>query len=441
MPIVLTAAEATIALTKGGADIVFLLGAESVDIDTQAKLFSIGVTDVPKFSVFAKDETELTELLRDEFGLDKTAGLAKRAQIGNILIAFQRAQSRTTKEAELEAEFAAKRMTRPLRTTEYGSMRTTWEAKWWHLDDKQCPSRSYLEERCDQLESGDFHVEALSKVVSREEDIDPAVQTFFDGTGKLQIKKGCAEVALPMNPEQLRARVKIWGIAIMMLGMKHANQGSFQGLTPQHIENYLGYLLGDYCFGLTGRCSTGETVSAPSWAQLLLYENQIRKTMYGLMMEESIPAPVALQQAWKDPVVKERHFTTPVALSASNKKPWDSYSGNKGDRGDKGGKGGKGGNKNWKNKGPYDNKGGKGGRGKGEGKGSFSPGGKAGKGGGKGGGKFGECYSYNNHWERCTRANCKFNHVCSKCGGKHPVYRCTNGAGPETQGQGVAAQE
>ena len=63
-------------------------------------------------------------------------------------------------------------MTRPLRTNEYTGMRVSWEARWWKLDDKDMPARSYLEERCDQLEAGDYHVEALSKVISREEEED-----------------------------------------------------------------------------------------------------------------------------------------------------------------------------------------------------------------------------------------------------------------------------
>jgi hypothetical protein len=60
-----------------------------------------------------------------------------------------------------------------------------------------------------------------------------------------------------------------------------------------------------------------------------------------------------------------------------------------------------------------------------------------GKGGGRGGkGKkgAGECFPYNNHWEKCTRKNCPFPHTCSRCGGKHPAYQCQNQGGPETQG-------
>ncbi len=442
MPLILSQAEKAAALLKGSAELSFLLGAESVDTDSQAKLFHIGVTTIPKLAVLAADDGEFRTLLKDEFGLDKDADLDTRVKVGNLLIAFQRSQSRTAKESELEAEYAAKRMTRPLKTTEYGGMRAAWEARWWHLDDKVTPARSYLEERCDQLESGDFHVESLSKVINREEDQESSVQTFFDGTGKLQIRKGSTEVPLPSNPEQLRARVKLWGVGLQMIALKHTNQPALQDLNPQDVEDYLTYMLGEYVYGLTGKTATGDTVAAPSWGQLLIYEQQVRKKMYQLMTESGVKAPDALKQAFRDPVVKERHFTTPVALSATSKKPFDSYYNGKGE-----GKGKGNGGKNRSKSGgkgsgprmfPYAGKGG----GKGSGKGGGKP---NEKGQGKvqeKGGRFGECYPYNNHWEHCSRRNCPFPHVCSRCGGRHPAYRCNNnGSGPETQGQGATAPQ
>ena len=422
MPITITAAEAVTARAAAGSDLLYLLGAESVDTDTQNKFFHVGVTSVPKLSVFAKDEVELKDLLKTEFELDASVDISQRVKIGNVLIAFQRAQSRTIEESKLDAEFTAKRLTRPLKSSDYSSMRAGWENRWWKLDDKNIPARSYLEERCDELEGGDFHVESLSKVISREEDSEPSVQTFFDGTGKLQIKKGSTEVALPTTPEQLRYRVKLWGTGIQMIGIKHSNQPCFQNLSPQDIEDYLSFLLGEFVWGLTGKTAEGLTVSAPAWGQLLVYEQQIRKRMYNLMMEGT-PAVDALKAAFKDPVVKERYFTTPTALSATTRQPYNSF-----DKGGKspGGKGqGKGGKVEGKGKGkgaPY------GGKSKGKGKGK----GKEGK-----DGKGGTCFPYNNHWETCTRQNCPFAHRCSRCGGKHPAYRCQN-QGSETQGDGAA---
>ena len=247
------------------------------------------------------------------------------------------------------------------------------------------------------------------------------MQTFFDATGKLQLRRGTSEVALPSTPEELRSRLIVWGVGLQMIALKHSNLVYLQGLTPQDVQDYLSYLLGEHVYGLTGKSSRGETVSAPSWPQLLIYESQIRKCMYGLMVDDGISAPEALKSAYRDPVVKERHFTTPIALSATSKQPFDSYGGGQGLRQKSGGKG----------------------RGKGrKGGGPYGKTGKGGKGGNKqksGGGKpkFGECFPFNNHWERCTRKNCPFPHICSRCGGKHAAYQCQNQGAPETQGSGA----
>ena len=421
MPIVLTADEQAAALSKGSSDLSFLLGAESVHVDTQAKFFHIGVLTVPQFAVLAGDDKEFRDLLKAEFSLDREADLVQRVQVGNLLIAFQRAQNRSSKESELEAEYSARRMQRPLKTSEYAGMRSAWETRWWKLDDRHTPARSYLEERCDQLESGDFHVETLSKVINREEDSDPGVQTFFDGTGKLQIRRGACEVPLPSTPEHLRFRLKVWGVGLQMMALKHANLPGLQGLNPQDVEDYLSYLLGEHVHGLTGRTASGDTVSAPSWPQLLIYEQQIRKMMYSLMIEEAVPAPEALRRSYRDPVVKERHFTTPTALAATSKQPFDSYNQNSKPHSTRG-KGGKGANR--KAAGPYNAKGAKG---------------KGGGRSGKGKKNSGECFPFNNHWEKCTRKNCPFPHTCSRCGGKHPAYQCQNQGGSETQGSGHVA--
>ena len=144
-------------------------------------------------------------------------------------------------------------------------------------------------------------------------------------------------------------------------------------------------------------------------------------------MLEGVPAADALKTSYKDPVVKERFFTTPTALAATTRQPYNSFDKNKGKS--KGGSKGEG--KGRRSTTPYMAKGGgkEGGKGKEKGKMGASKGGKE--------SKF--CFPYNNHWETCTRSNCPFPHRCSRCGGKHPAYRCQNQGNSETQGEGASA--
>jgi len=111
-------------------------------------------------------------------------------------------------------------------------------------------------------------------------------------------------------------------------------------------------------------------------------------------------------------VIKERYFTTPLALGSANKRPLPP---------------------------PADpgrltkrelrtlyNQKGKG-KGKGRGKGKE---GKAGKGAGAEGcaaqtpdGKR-ICFAFNNKAEPCSRKKCAYLHVCGRCFKDHPLWRC-----------------
>jgi len=49
---------------------------------------------------------------------------------------------------------------------------------------------------------------------------------------------------------------------------------------------------------------------------VLSYEKAVRKEAARRMNQEGVAFPVALRAAWRDPLTKERHFTTPLALVA-----------------------------------------------------------------------------------------------------------------------------
>ena len=47
---------------------------------------------------------------------------------------------------------------------------------------------------------------------------------------------------------------------------------------------------------------------------MITYELAIRKRTWSLVQSEGVTFSAGLRQAWADPVVKERHFPTPLAL-------------------------------------------------------------------------------------------------------------------------------
>ena len=98
-PIVVAAGDVAEILAKAGADIRFLFDRKGVDSDFAVKLYSVGITSVELFSVFAKDQTDLEVLLKDHFGID-TSNIASRVMASKIVVAWQAARTRAQKQTE-----------------------------------------------------------------------------------------------------------------------------------------------------------------------------------------------------------------------------------------------------------------------------------------------------------------------------------------------------
>jgi hypothetical protein len=208
---------------------------------------------------------------------------------------------------------------------------------------------------------------------------------------------------------------------LIMISLKRTNQVALSGLDPGFFDRYKAYLLGDHVLNLTATNDRGEVALSPPWHLVLAYEQAIRKkACYDLNNGTFQTFAISLSNAWKDPVTKERHFVTPLALSSSIqsaprsldrvpntlKRPL------------------KGSGKSTPPKGS-----GKGNSGKGA---SRTPEGKP------------ICFRYNDAKERCKGKKCRFEHVCSFCFQRHPRYQCTGRAGQthsaprDTQGDGSA---
>ena len=253
------------------------------------------------------------------------------------------------------------------------------------------------------------------------DELEPDVLTpVWDPTGKLTVKKQSSSVPMPSNPEELRRRIHLLGTAFIMLGMRHSNRPELQNLNPGDFHKYLDYLLGEHCYNMVAKSSEGYTVAAPPWALILSYEHAIRKKAMQLLNDGSATNFVeALKRSVSDSVVKERYFTTPLALSASRPRQEssrqqelpvkDRFNKNRGQQQQgKGGKGGKGSK----------------GHDKGSAKGANrTPDGKS------------ICFRYNDP-RGCRNRKCRFAHVCGLCFSKgHPTYKCQGkGKAPDTNG-------
>ena len=105
-------------------------------------------------------------------------------------------------------------------------------------------------------------------------------------------------------------------IAWMMVAFQQSGCAAIQDLTPQLFVGYLDYLLGEYVLRLYAKDEYGNTIGGTPWGLILSYEHEIRREAIR-QTESGTPFGVALRAAWKDPVVKDRFFTTPLSLKRS----------------------------------------------------------------------------------------------------------------------------
>ena len=246
------------------------------------------------------------------------------------------------------------------------------------------------------------------------------MHTAVDLTGKIQMLKKRAKIAMPSGPEEFRIRLRVEQNAWIFLMTKFTNRAWIQGITAAGWQRCTDYFLGSKVYLLKiPTDGTSFTPVQPPWAVLLHYEFACRQQAFRLVKDDGIPLHQALIDVTKDAELKEIHFTSPIALSGRIRK-----GGGKGDRAEKGGNKGDGAQKIIRKA--------KGGKGK-KGKGGKGKGGK-GKGSGKGGllartpdGRE-ICYAFNS--EGCTDSSCARAHICRirGCLGSHPTTECPNAA-------------
>ena len=348
--------------------------------------------------------------MAQSFNTDAAQSLEQRAQVAAVMVSWRESATKIKRMAEVEAEMGSRDWARPIPNSDYILLRNAYQAAYGPMEDKVTPSKEYLEKKLQELENGEFRAENMTEIVSRDE-VDPDVMVpLLDARGNFSIKKGSTTVPLPTGPEQLRKRLTVMQNLFLMLKLKYSAREEIADVTKDLFDKYKDYLLGDYCWGLSSTDLQGNQIHTPPWSLVLSYEQAIRKRAYASMTTEGHTFARALKAAFKDPVTKERHFITPLALYAKrahpNSEPWGDW--------------------NPKGKGKSKDKGKSKTKTKFEGKGaSTTPEGEK------------ICFRFNQG--KCSWPKCKFLHVCSKCFKKgHNQLNCkakvADGAHGDTQG-------
>lgn len=386
------------------ADLRHLLDAEEVPLVVQAKIAATGFKTLKLFALMAESRAEVKAFAKSALEIDGEAEVASRLKVTQVVGAWLAASDRLAKRTEMESQARAANLPKLLPKQDHRALRAAFSAKWFPLADRVAPSTHLVELLDEMLEEGEQRPVSLKEVTNIEtaEGEEP-IQAVVSKDNVIRVKKGRMELQPPASGEDLRRRLRTLGYAYCYLRLKHASTQWLQTCEPWIWDAYADYLLGEEVFELRAMDSDGRVVSTPGLDSVLAYDFQVRKLSARLVNDGSDLAG-ALRDGYRDVVIKERFFTTPVARMAlaparrpaRSRSPVRQVAGAKSKAVAK-----------------------KPAKGSSRGRHALSAGGHPKTPDGK---PF--FFAYNSLTSRCSATNYRFLHVCSKCFGKHPMSKC-----------------
>ena len=112
----------------------------------------------------------------------------------------------------------------------------------------------------------------MGKITCKAWDDDPDVTSDLLKGGYIRVRKTGKDAPLPQSGEDLRSRIKIWGISWICAASKHSTSPALQNLDPQLFYDYADFLLGPRVRDLQAKDSGGNFLSRPPISLVFSYE-------------------------------------------------------------------------------------------------------------------------------------------------------------------------
>ena len=382
-----------------------LLDSRRVDVAVQASLFDAGIADLSLLSAIAVTREELKTFAGAHLGLDPGARPDDMVRFATLFLAWQSASNRVMVLDMMNSELSAQKLPKSIPPLELTSLRGLFERQYYKMKDVEIPARASFEDLCEQLEAGELRPMSLRHFGSKADDEDNESGTLQLGkSGQVKIRRSKIETPAPTDMEALRSKVVLMANHFIFAKLRYNHRASLAAITPFTFLDYLGYLTGKYVARMETQTTDGITLHRPSIKLIINYDYQMRKEVVE-KINEGMAMDVALQAVVKDSDLRERHFSTPLAVSSASQ----SLEKMRGQQEDK----------LWRRHGPYPppNIKGKGKskqKGKGKYKGEFlhstTPDGRQ------------LCFAWNNKAEGC-KGDCNRVHACRIClSSAHPTF-------------------
>ena len=257
---------------------------------------------------------------------------------------------------EMDAEASAQKDPKTVPVQELQGLKNAFETQFYKLKETETPAKVSLEDVFEQVDAGELRPMALRHFGSKADDEEAEIGNLQLGkAGQVKIRKSRVETTAPGTLEELRSKVVLMANHFLFVKFRYPNKEAYKSLNPFTFLDYLGYITGKHVAQMETQTVDGVTLHKPSVKLLLNYEYQMRKEVIDKVNEGSHMAD-AFKEVTKNSDIRERHFSTPLAVSSATQAlqagwkekggnpRWQPYDPPKGDRkGKKGkGKGGKG---------------------------------------------------------------------------------------------------
>ena len=300
-------------------DLQGLLDARKVQRQVQADLAKNGVDSIAMLSAVAISREGLEKVAKDLLSIDVAGGGGdEQIKFAQLFLAWQAASKRVKLQDEMDAEASAQKEPKTVPHQEVMALRQKFETEYYKLKDAEVPAKGSLEDLFEQIDLGEFKPMALRHFGSRADNEEAEVGNLQVGkSGQVRIKKSRVETAPPSSLEELRAKVVLMANHYLFAKFRYPNKQILQKINPFTFLDYLGYLTGRHVAQMETQTVDGVTLHKPSVKLLMNYEYQMRKEVAEEMNQGGCMAE-ELKKVTKNSDVRERHFSTPLAVSSAS---------------------------------------------------------------------------------------------------------------------------
>lgn len=298
-------------------DLQGLLDARKVGRQTQADLAKIGVDSIAMLSAIAINREGLEKVAKDMLSIDVAGGGGdEQIKFAQLYLAWQAATKRVKVQDEMDAEASAQKEPKPVPPQELTALRQKFEAEFYKLKDAEVPSKASMEDLFEQIDLGEFRPMALRHFGSRADNEEAEVGNLHVAkSGQVKIRKSRVETTAPVTLEDFRAKVILMANHYLFARFRYPNKQLLQKINPFTFLDYLGCLTGKHVAQMETQTVDGVTLHRPSVKLLVNYEYQMRKEVVEEMNQGGCMAE-ELKKVTKNSDVRERHFSTPLAVSS-----------------------------------------------------------------------------------------------------------------------------